>query len=126
MPGRKSKGPKRKARKEPAKRELVYKDGGQEYAQVSRMLGNSRCELHCMDGITRLGSIRGNMKHKVWIKLSDHVLVGLRDFQDDKCDIIHKYTPEEVRTLQCYGEMATLAEADTQEDTGMPFDFDDI
>lgn len=126
MPGRKSKGPKRKANREPAKRELVYKDDGQEYARVIKMLGNSRCELQCMDGIKRLGNIRGNMKHKVWIKLSDHVLVGLRDFQDGKCDIIHKYTQEEVRSLQCYGEMTVTDEAQQEEDRDVPFDFDDI
>lgn len=27
---------------------------------------------------------------QVWVSAGDIVLVGLRDFQDDKCDIIHK------------------------------------
>ena len=126
MPSRKSKGPKRKARREPAKRELMYKDDGQEYAVVTKMLGNGRCELQCLDGIKRLGRIRGKLKNKVWIKLSDHVLVGLREFQDDKCDIIHKYTEEEVRKLQCYGEMDTMVESKEEEEEGVPFDFDDI
>ena len=126
MPSRKSKGPKRKARRQPSKRELVYKDDGQEYACVMKMLGNGRCELQCLDGIQRLGNIRGKLKHKVWIKLSDHVLVSLREFQDDKCDIIHKYTQEEVRTLECYGEMKTCIEIKEEQDQGVPFDFDDI
>jgi len=124
MPSRKSKGQKRKARREPTKRELVYKDDGQEYAVVTKMLGNGRCELQCLDGVQRLGNIRGKLKHKVWIKLSDHVLVGLREFQDDKCDIIHKYTQEEVRNLRCYGEIADNEEVEEEED--QTFDFDDI
>jgi len=33
------------------------------------------------------------------------VLVGLRDYQDDKGDIIHKYTAEEARLLRTWGEI---------------------
>jgi len=32
--------------------------------------------------------------------MDDIVLVGLRDFQDEKCDILLKYLPEEVRNLK--------------------------
>lgn len=30
----------------------------------------------------------------------DIVLIGLREFQTDKADVIHKYTTEEARNLQ--------------------------
>ena len=69
------------------------------------MLGNGRCELYCFDGTRRLGHIRGKMRKKVWINVGDVVLVGLRDYQDDKCDIILKYTADEARTLQRKGEL---------------------
>ena len=36
------------------KRELEFKEDGQEYAQIMRMLGNGRCEAYCFDGKTRL------------------------------------------------------------------------
>ena len=42
---------------------------------------------------------------KVWIGVGDIVLIGLRDFQDDKADIIMKYTPDEARQLKAYGEI---------------------
>jgi translation initiation factor 1A len=32
-------------------------------------------------------------------------LLGLREYQDGKADVIHKYTPEEARTLKAYGEI---------------------
>ena len=86
MPKRKSKGAQRKTNRGPQKRELEYKDDCQEYAQVVKILGNSRCRVQCFDGVSRLGHIRGNMRKKVWIKLSDFVLVSLRDYQDDKVD----------------------------------------
>ncbi len=37
------------------------------------------------------------MYNKIWIKAKDIVLVGIREFKDDKCDIIHRYNLEEVR-----------------------------
>ena len=32
-------------------------------------------------------------------------MIGLRDFQDDKADIIMKYTVDEARSLKSYGEL---------------------
>lgn len=54
------------------------------------MLGNGRLEAHCMDGVKRLCHIRGKMRKKVWVNAGDIVLVGLRDYQDEKADVILK------------------------------------
>ncbi|PON81825.1 Translation initiation factor 1A (eIF-1A) [Trema orientale] len=109
MPKNKGKGGKnRKRGKNEAdddKRELVFKEDGQEYAQVLRMLGNGRCEAMCIDGAKRLCHIRGKMHKKVWIAAGDVILVGLRDYQDDKADVILKYMPDEARLLKAYGEL---------------------
>ena len=45
------------------------------------------------------------MRKKVWINQGDIVLVSLRDFQDQKGDIILKYYAEEARKLKMYGEL---------------------
>merc|ERR1712110_597513 len=87
------------------KKELEFKEDGQEYGQVTRMLGNGRCDVSCFDGSKRLCHIRGKMRKKVWVNQGDIVLVSLRDFQDEKGDIIVKYTPEEARNLKTYGEL---------------------
>ncbi len=47
------------------KRELVFKEDGQEYAQVVKMLGNGRLEANCFDGVSRLCHIRGKLRKKV-------------------------------------------------------------
>lgn len=47
-------------------------------------MGNGRAECYCYDGVTRLGHIRGKMRKKVWVSAGDIVLVGKRDYQDDK------------------------------------------
>eukprot|EP00958_Prasinococcus_capsulatus_P000192 scaffold14_cov380-Prasinococcus_capsulatus_cf.AAC.2 len=35
----------------------------------------------------------------------DIILVGLRDFQDEKADVIQKYMADEARSLKAYGEL---------------------
>lgn len=87
------------------KRELQFKEDGQEYAQVLRMLGNGRCEAMCIDGVKRLCHIRGKMHKKVWIAAGDIILVALRDYQAEKADIINKFMPDEARLLKAYGEL---------------------
>ena len=55
------------------KRELVFREDGQEYAQVTKMLGNGRLEAQCFDGEKRLAHIRGKMRKKVrrrWLYVS--------------------------------------------------------
>ena len=108
MPKNKGKGGKNRRRgkneNEGLKRELVFREDGQEYAQVTKMLGNGRLEAMCFDGQKRLCHIRGKLRKKVWINQSDIILVGLRDYQDAKADVILKYSSDEARNLKSYGE----------------------
>lgn len=109
MPKQNAKGGKKhkrgKGTEEGLKRELIFKEDGQEYGQVLKMLGNGRCEVICCDGTKRLCIIRGKMRKKVWVLQGDIVLVSLREFQDEKGDIILKYTTEEARNLKLYKEL---------------------
>lgn len=88
-----------------SKRELTYKEDGQEYAQVIKMLGNGRLEAYCFDNVSRLCHIRGKLRKRVWIQQGDIILIGLREFQDAKADVIQKYDNDEARSLKAYGEL---------------------
>ena len=57
------------------KRDLVYKEEGQEYAQCLKLLGSGRMKVHCFDGKERMAKIRGKFKKRVWVNLGDVVLV---------------------------------------------------
>jgi translation initiation factor 1A len=109
MPKNKGKGGKNRRRgkneNESEKRELIFKEDGQEYAQVIKMLGNGRLSAFCFDGQTRLCHIRGKLRKKVWINQGDIILIGLRDFQDEKADVLLRYNPDEARSLKAYGEL---------------------
>jgi translation initiation factor 1A len=124
MPKNKGKGGKNRRRgkneNEGTKRELVYKTEGQAYGQATRMLGGGRLEVYCFDGQTRLAHIRGKMRKKVWINQGDIVLLSLRSFQDDKCDVILKYTPDEARALKSCKEIPEGAKINEAEFTGGP------
>ncbi|XP_037080450.1 eukaryotic translation initiation factor 1A, X-chromosomal-like [Pollicipes pollicipes] len=135
MPKNKGKGGKNRRRgkneNEADKRELIFKEDGQEYAQVAKMLGNGRLEAMCFDGVKRLCHIRGKLRKKVWINQGDIVLVGLREFQDQKADVILKYNDDEARNLKTYGEIpdsVQITEAGTFVGDGMDDDiqFNDV
>eukprot|EP00747_Dinoflagellata_sp_TGD_P161542 gnl/TRDRNA2_/TRDRNA2_178105_c0_seq1.p1 gnl/TRDRNA2_/TRDRNA2_178105_c0~~gnl/TRDRNA2_/TRDRNA2_178105_c0_seq1.p1 ORF type:complete len:152 (+),score=1.36 gnl/TRDRNA2_/TRDRNA2_178105_c0_seq1:209-664(+) len=87
------------------RRELIFKEEGQEYAQVIRMLGNGRLEAKCINNKTRLCHIRGKMRKRMWVSVGDIVLLGLRDYQDDKADVILKYSADEARSLKSHKEL---------------------
>lgn len=136
MPKNKGKGGKNRRRgknENEEKRELTIKEEGQEYAQVVRMLGNGRLEAQCFDGATRLAHIRGKMRKKVWVNQGDIILLGLRDFQDSKADVILKYNADESRQLKALGELpdtATIGSTEVlggeDDDLGDTFDFDEL
>lgn len=115
------------------KRELIFKEDGQEYASVTKMLGNGWLETIGCDGTKRLGHIRGAFRKKVWIGVGDVILLSLRDYQDEKADIILKYTPDEARLLKSYGEIPENLKINETENMGeeeegadVEFDIDEI
>ena len=90
-------------------RELIFKEDSQIYGQITKNLGGGRFNVLCFedgqDNKDRLCSIRGKMRKKEWVGVGDVVLVSLREFQDDRGDIILKYYPDEVRSLKAYNEL---------------------
>uniref|UniRef100_A0A672PAG6 Eukaryotic translation initiation factor 4C n=1 Tax=Sinocyclocheilus grahami TaxID=75366 RepID=A0A672PAG6_SINGR len=125
MPKNKGKGGKNRRRgkneNESEKRELVFKEDGQEYAQVIKMLGNGRLEAMCFDGVKRLCHIRGKLRKKL---ISD-ILNSEMSYQDNKADVILKYNADEARSLKAYGELPEHAKIN-ETDTFGPGDDDEI
>lgn len=75
---------------------------GEEYAYVIKMLGNCRVNLITNSGNESIGVIRGSLRKftkRVIIEKGDIVAVSLRNYQDNKVDIVHKYNREQINTL---------------------------
>jgi len=86
-------------------RELTYKGESEEYAQVIKILGDGRFECNCADGVKRVAHVRGKMRKRIWIANGDIILVSLRDFEPEKCDVVEKYKEKEVAKLKKAGKI---------------------
>ena len=94
-------------------RELIIAEDGQYYALVNKHLGNGRVNVLYIDpdrgGIEILATIRGSFRRRRganFVSINNIVLISLRDFQSDKCDIIHVYKQEEINQLKKIGEIS--------------------
>ena len=102
-------------------RELLFAEDGQTYGTVTAILGSGRFTVQCHDGRDRMGILRGKMHRRQWVRADSTVLLGLRDFEEGKADILHVYQHQEVRLLQQYGELGNTV-AEEQADDGIDFD----
>ncbi|KAI2633111.1 hypothetical protein GGS26DRAFT_590706 [Hypomontagnella submonticulosa] len=110
-------------------RELLFKEVSQEYAIIEKVLGNGRFTARILNGrnelartadVDRKGKqaraailaiVRGSMRRKVFVNKGDFVLLSLREFEDDKADIIHLYHQREVYRLIDLEELPSNAQS---------------
>lgn len=90
-------------------RELTFAENSQVYGTVTALLGDCRLSVNYSDGAKRLAHIRGKLRNRGgFIKKDDVVLLGLREFQDEKCDVILKYSDDEVKSLRRFKELPAV------------------
>jgi translation initiation factor 1A len=78
----------------------LMKTEGQEYAVVRKINGGGRFGLVCADNIERIGVVRPTLKrNKKFIEVNQLILVSLRDFQENTCDILDIYNGSEIEYL---------------------------
>lgn len=117
---------------EKVKAELPQKVDGTVYGQAVRILGDCNFTVLCFDGRERMCHLRKAARKGEKVGLDTIVLVGLRDYQDDKADIVHVYTKEQTSQLRNMKAIPskissnddTAKDMDAQEETG--FDFEEI
>jgi translation initiation factor 1A len=83
--------------------QMVMPEPGQMLGIVTQMLGYDRLNVRCTDGSERICRIRGKMKRRVWIKINDIVLVAPWDFQQNRGDILWRYTANQAEILRSQG-----------------------
>lgn len=72
---------------------------GEIFGIADQLLGGSRISVMCADGKGRMGRISGKIRKRMWIREGDLVIVTPWEFQDDKCEISHRYTKTEASIL---------------------------
>lgn len=99
MPKKTGKNKGRKNNNEPEKRALIFACDMEEYAKITKCLGDRRILVILPDNSENLAIIPGRFRKRVWMGVNDIILVSRRDFQDNKLDVVYKYNPDEVRKL---------------------------
>ena len=79
---------------------LPKKRNREMFASADLMMGANHIRVRCIDGVTRMGRIKGKIKKRVWIREGDTLIVIPWSFQDEKCDIVYRYLQPQVDWLR--------------------------
>ncbi|MDM7913440.1 MAG: translation initiation factor eIF-1A [Methanotrichaceae archaeon] len=82
---------------------LPRKQDREMFGHVESLLGSNRIKVRGLDGITRMARIPGKMKKRIWIREGDVVIIIPWEFQNDKADVVWRYTGPQVDWLQRKG-----------------------
>ena len=79
---------------------LPDKKKNEQFGIADQLLGGSRLMVICEDGKKRLGRIRGKMKKRRWIRVGDLLVIQPWSFDDDKADVMWRYTRTQATYLK--------------------------
>ena len=83
---------------------MVYPNKNDILGIVIKNYGETRMNIKCQDGETRICRVRGKMKKRMWVREGDVVLISPWDFQpSEKGDIIFRYTTNQAYLLRQRG-----------------------
>ncbi|NPA75889.1 MAG: translation initiation factor eIF-1A [Euryarchaeota archaeon] len=71
---------------------LPDRNKGEMFGIVDKILGGGRMMVMCADGKSRMARIPGKIKRRMWIKEGDLVVIRPWEFQDEKADVVYRYT----------------------------------
>ena len=74
------------------------------------LLGASKVRVVCADGKTRLGRIPGKLRRRMWIREGDLLIVNPWEFQDEKCDVVWRYTKTQAIYLSRQGRIPKVVD----------------
>lgn len=77
---------------------------------IAQRCGASRMLVSCMDGKTRNCRVPGRNRRGLWLREGDAIIIEPWEFDDDKGDVLFKYTPNQVEKLKQMGKLITSDE----------------
>ena len=66
-------------------------------------------KVSCMDGKTRNCRVPGRKRRGLWLREGDAIIIEPWEFDDDKGDVLFKYTPIAVDKLKAMGKLDTAS-----------------
>lgn len=72
---------------------------------IESRLGGNRMSVDCLDKVNRKCRIPGRLKRRLWIRPGDIVIIEPWEFDNEKGDVLFKYTPPQVDWLKKKGHL---------------------
>ena len=66
---------------------------------ADQLMGASKIRVMCADGKSRMGRIPGKLRKRMWIREGDLLIIRPWEFQDEKSDILYRYTRTQASNL---------------------------
>ncbi len=82
---------------------LPRSNEGEMFGIADQLLGASHIKVMCADGRSRMSRIPGKLRKRMWIREGDLVVIRPWEFQDEKADVVHRYTKTEATYLSRKG-----------------------
>jgi len=78
---------------------LPNRKTGEIFGIADALLGASHIKVNCADGKSRMARIPGKLRKRMWIREGDLVIVRPWDFQNEKADVVWRYTKTQASYL---------------------------
>ena len=94
-------------------RRIKLPRGNQALGILEQRLGASRLRVKCLDGKSRVCSIPGKLKRRLWVREGDIVIVEPWEFGgDERGNVVFKYSKSQVEFLRNKGYLKQIEEVD--------------
>jgi len=80
------------------------------FAIADQILGGRRVRSVCEDGETRLSRIPGKMRRRQWVREGDLIVVQPWEFQDEKANVVMRYTKTQSLYLSRKGVLPEIVD----------------
>ena len=80
------------------------------FAIADQILGGRRVRAVCEDGDSRLARIHGKMRRRQWVREGDLIVVQPWDFQDEKANVVMRYTKTQSLYLSRKGVLPDIVD----------------
>ena len=80
------------------------------FAIADQILGGRRVRAGCEDGDSRLARIPGKMRRRQWVREGDLIVIQPWDFQDEKANVVMRYTKTQSLYLSRKGVLPDIVD----------------
>jgi len=74
---------------------------------LAQRVGSGRMLISCMDGKTRNCRVPGRLRREMWLREGDVVIIEPWEFDNDKGDVLYKYSKAAIEKLKKDGLLKT-------------------